>query len=72
MKFISEMYNNSEDFKLLTENSTLGMKEINLVIETFKSVGGFSGVTLNFIQILGENTRFMFISYIAEKYMKLY
>lgn len=72
MKFVSEMYSGSEDFKLLTENSTLGMKEITLIRDTFSSLGGFSPVTLNFINVLGENNRFMFIASIAEKYLKLY
>lgn len=72
MKYIGEMYDNSETFKLFTENAGVGNKEIQIFIEGLKSIGKFDDTTFKFIEVLSENKRFMFIKDISVQYQKLY
>lgn len=72
MKYIRELYRHSESFKLFTENSGLGMREIRLFNAALLEIGEFSPVTIRFIEVLAENKRFMYIKEISDKYAKLY
>ncbi len=72
MKFLGELYHNSESFQLFTQNAGIGMKEVRLFNKYIQELGDFDKVTIKFIEILAENKRLMFIKEIADKYAKLY
>lgn len=72
MKFLSELYTNSESFQLFTQNAGVGVKEIKIFNKSLQETGDFHNVTIRFIEVLAENKRLMFIKEVAEKYMKLY
>jgi F-type H+-transporting ATPase subunit O len=72
MKFLAEMYSNSESFQMFTQNAGVGLKEIKLFNAGLQEAGDFHKVTIRFIEVLAENKRLMFIKEVAEKYAKLY
>ena len=72
MKFLGELYANSESFQLFTQNAGVGVKEIRLFNTGLQETGDFHKVTLRFIEVLAENKRLMYIKEISEKYGKLY
>jgi len=72
MKFLGELYANSESFQLFTQNAGVGVKEIKLFNQNLRETGDFNDVTIRFIEVLAENKRLMFIKEVAEKYAKLY
>ena len=72
LKFISELYRHSEQFRLFTENGGVGGAEIAKLNAALKETAPFCDTTLKFMTVLAENKRLNFISEIAEKYAKLY
>lgn len=72
MKFLGELYANSESFQMFTLNAGVGIKEIHKFNEGLKQAGDFNAVTIRFIEVLAENKRLMYIKEIADKYAKLY
>jgi len=72
MYYLLELYKKVEQFKLFTENAGLSKEEIVEFNKGLADVGQFQGVTFRFIELLGENKRFMYIGDIAEKYLKYY
>jgi ATP synthase F1 delta subunit len=72
MKFLGELYSNSESFQLFTQNAGVGVKEIRAFNTGLQEAGDFNKVTIRFIEVLAENKRLMFIKEISEKYAKLY
>jgi F0F1-type ATP synthase delta subunit len=72
MKFLSELFDNSESFQHFTQNAGIGAKEIKLFNQALADCGDFEKVTYRFIEVLAENKRLMYIKEIAEKYTKLY
>jgi len=72
MKFLAELYGNSESFQLFTQNAGVGIKEIKQFNQGLQEAGDFHKVTIRFIEVLAENKRLMFIKEVAEKYAKLY
>ena len=72
MKYMQEIYRNSEQFRLFTENGGVGGKEIAKLNQALRETAPFCDTTLKFLTVLAENKRLNFISEIAEKYAKLY
>jgi len=72
MKFLGELYANSESFQLFTQNAGVGLKEIRQFNASLQEAGDFHAVTIRFIEVLAENKRLMFIKDVADKYAKLY
>ena len=72
MAYIKSLYDNSESFRLFTQNAGVGIKEIGQFNQALSSVGDFNPLTIKFMEILAENKRLTFIKAIAEKYAKLY
>lgn len=72
MKYLSELYLNSEQFRLFTENGGVGAKEIRQLNKALTETAPFSETTLHFLTVLAENKRLVFVKEIAEKYEKLY
>lgn len=72
MKYLGELFAHSESFRLFTENAAVGNKEVALFNKALQEIGEFDPVTIRFIEVLGENKRFMYIPHICEKYAKLY
>ena len=70
--YIKSLYDNSESFKLFTQNAGVGAKEIAAFNAALKSLGDFHPLTIKFFEVLAENKRLTFISGIAERYVKLY
>jgi len=66
------MYENSESFKLFTQNAGVGGREIRLFNEALQDLGTFHPLTIRFLEVLAENKRLTFISGIAQRYQKLY
>jgi len=61
MAYIKSLYDNSENFKLFTQNGGVGIKEINQFNDALKSVATFHPLTIKFLEILAENKRLTFI-----------
>ena len=72
MKFLAELYDNSESFQQFTLNAGIGAKEILLFNKALSECGDFEKITYRFIEVLAENKRLMYIREISEKYAKLY
>jgi F-type H+-transporting ATPase subunit O len=72
MKYLGELYANSESFQLFTQNGGVGLKEIHQFNKGLREFADFHDVTIRFIEVLAENKRLMFIKEISEKYAKLY
>lgn len=72
LRFLQEIYRNSEQFRLFTENGGVGAKEIAQLNAALQETAPFSDTTLKFLTVLAENKRLNFIGEIAEKYAKLY
>jgi F0F1-type ATP synthase delta subunit len=72
MKFLGELYQNSESFQMFTLNAGVGVKEIRAFNIGLQETGDFHKVTIRFIEVLAENKRLMYIKEISEKYAKLY
>jgi len=72
MKYLAELYANSESFQLFTQNAGVGIKEIRQFNAGLQEAGDFHKVTIRFIEVLAENKRLMFIKEVADKYAKLY
>jgi ATP synthase F1 delta subunit len=70
--YIKMMYDNSESFKMFTQNAGVGTKEIRAFNEALQTVGEFHPLTIKFLEVLAENKRLIYISGIAERYKKLY
>ncbi len=72
MKFLNELYKNSESFQMFTLNAGVGGKEIRAFNIGLQETGDFHKITIRFIEVLAENKRLMYIKEISEKYAKLY
>lgn len=72
MKYLNELYSNSESFQMFTLNAGVGSKEVKQFNEGLREIADINDVTIRFIEVLAENKRFMYIKEIAEKYVKLY
>mmetsp|Transcript_114918 Transcript_114918/g.159491 ORF Transcript_114918/g.159491 Transcript_114918/m.159491 type:complete len:232 (-) Transcript_114918:99-794(-) len=72
MKYLSEIYKNSEAFKQFTENQGVGANEVKQLNQALTETAPFHDVTLKFLEVLAENKRLIYIDEIAEKYEKLY
>ena len=72
MRFIEELYKNSEVFMMFTRNQAIGNKECEALISSMKQMGAFQDITYKIIEVLIENRRFKFINEIASHYQKLY
>ena len=72
MKFLSELYENSESFKSFTENAGVGLKEVRQFNAALQEIGDFNHLTIKFIEVLAENKRLLYIKEIADKFIKLY
>ena len=72
LRFMQEIYRNSEQFRLFTENGGVGSNEIAKLNAALKETAPFSDTTMRFLTVLAENKRLNQINDIAEKYAKLY
>lgn len=72
LRFMQEIYKNSEQFRLFTENGGVGSTEIAKLNAALKETATFSDTTMRFLTVLAENKRLNQINDIAEKYAKLY
>lgn len=72
MRFLQEIYRNSETFRLFTENGGVGVKEVEQLCDALRETAPFSDTTFRFLTVLAENKRLSQVSDIAEKYAKLY
>mmetsp|Transcript_4906 Transcript_4906/g.4531 ORF Transcript_4906/g.4531 Transcript_4906/m.4531 type:complete len:106 (-) Transcript_4906:204-521(-) len=72
MKFLGELYDNSESFKSFTQNAGIGLKEVHLFNEALRGLGEFDKLTFKLLEVLAENKRLFFVRDISEKYQKLY
>jgi F-type H+-transporting ATPase subunit O len=72
MRFLSEMFQNSEELAYFVTNQGVGAKEVAVFNEGLAEAGDFQDLTFRFIQVLAENKRLMFIEDIANKFCQLY
>jgi ATP synthase F1 delta subunit len=70
--YIQQLYDNSESFKMFTQNAGVGAKEIRLFNDALNNLGQFHPLTIKFLEVLAENKRLIYISGIAHRYQKLY
>lgn len=72
ISYLKALFDNSESFKLFTQNAGIGAKEMRKFNDALKSLGDFHPLTIKFLEVLAENKRLTFISGIATRYVKLY
>lgn len=72
MMYLAELYRESEQFRLFTENAGVGAKEIRQLNEALLETAPFHETTIHFLTVLAENKRLDCIAEIAQKYKKLY
>jgi len=72
MQYLSELYANSESFRMFTENGGVGHKEIRQLNKALLETAPFSDTTMKFLEVLAENKRLIHVKEIAGKYAKLY
>lgn len=70
--YLQSLYENSETFRLFTQNAGVGTKEVIQFNAALNSVATFHPLTTKFLEVLAENKRLSFISGIADRYQKLY
>ena len=70
--YIQNLYNNSESFRLFTQNQGVGAKEIRAFNKALLELGDFNELTIKFLEVLAENKRLIYIEAIAGRYQKLY
>ena len=70
--YIQQLYQNSESFRLFTQNQGVGTKEIQAFNQALTGLGSFHELTIKFLEVLAENKRLIFIEQIATRYQKLY
>ncbi len=72
MKYLINLYENVESFRIFSDNSGLNAGQIYSFSEELSRCGEFSVTTLKFLDLLGKNKRFMYINQIAKKYLRSY
>jgi len=72
MRFLSDLYTNSESFQIFSKNQAIGKKESDVFVGSLRQMGDFTDTTIKLIEVLIENRRFKFINHIATHYQKLY
>jgi len=72
MIYLSELYKASEPFRMYTQNSGVGKKEINALNGVLNETAPFNPLTIHFLTVLAENKRLGQIYDIAMKYKKFY
>lgn len=72
MKYIINLYENLESFRIFADNSGLNASQIYSFSQELGRCGEFCATTLKFCDLLGKNKRFMFINEIAKKYVRSY
>lgn len=70
--YIQQMFENSEPFRLFTQNAGVGSAEIRKFNEALRGLGDFHELTIKFLEVLAENKRLIYIAGIAQRYQKLY
>lgn len=70
--YLKHLYDNSESFRLFTQNAGVGMKEVTQFNQALQQIGDFHSLTIKFLEVLAENKRLNFLPGIATKYQKLY
>lgn len=72
MVYLGEIYNDSEEFRLFTQNGGVGKAEITAFNEGLNQMATFHPLTIKFLEILAENKRLVFLDGIIKRYVKLY
>merc|ERR1719327_966143 len=72
MMYLAELYKESEQFRLFTENAGVGAKEIRQLNAALQETAPFHETTMHFLTVLAENKRLDCVAEIAYKYKKLY
>jgi ATP synthase F1 delta subunit len=72
MRYLSNLYENLESFRIFSDNSGLNATQIFSFSQELAKAGEFSNTTLKFLDLLGKNKRFMYINEIAKKYIRSY
>lgn len=72
MSYLIHLQNESESFRLHTENIGVSLTEHNNFKEALGHITKFSDSTYSFLDVLFEQKRMMFLTTIANKFIKLY
>lgn len=72
MKYINNLYENLESFRIFADNSGLNSTQIYSFVQEMGKCGDFCETTLKFCDLVGKNKRFMYINEIAKKYIRTY
>jgi len=72
MAYLLDLYKQDESFRTLADNSGLNAKQLYSYSEELAKLGDFCDTSLQFLDLLGKNKRFMYVNQIAEKYLKAY
>jgi len=72
MKYLNNLYENIESFRIFADNSGLNSTQIYSFVEEMGKCGDFCETTLKFCDLVGKNKRFMYINEIAKKYIRTY
>merc|ERR1712091_488023 len=72
MAFLKEMFKNSEEFRLFTQNGGISKEQMKKFNEALAETATFQPLTFRFLEVLAENKRLVYLDEIAGKYAKLY
>lgn len=72
MSYINEMYETTQFFRIFCDNSGLNASQISKISEELGKQGEFSKTTMRFLNLLGENKRYMYVNEVAKKFIKCY
>lgn len=72
MKYLNNLYENIESFRIFADNSGLNSTQIYSFVLEMGKCGDFCETTLKFCDLVGKNKRFMYINEIARKYIRTY
>ena len=70
--YLGELYKNCEQFRYFTENSGIGLNQINALNQALSETANFEDVSLRFLVVLAESKRLIYLREIAQKFQKLY
>ena len=61
MAFLGELYKNSEDFRLFTQNGGIGKEQMKKFNAALAETANFQPLTFKFLEVLAENKRLVYL-----------
>jgi len=72
MMYLNALYKNCEYFRLLAGNSGIGVTAIHNLVRILKETASFDDASMNFLVVLAESKKLIYLDLISKKFCKLY